>query len=617
MNNTEKISFKKLTVQSLPEMWSFQIIAAIAMSIPVIIVKELIGLVINSSGSAFTSANLTDFILSWRFPVFLLLGIVLVIIFIIMEIFAQILLTGDIIDGNKARVRDEVWKSLKAIPSFKNPAGIFIILFIFIAVPLCGIGFSISLTRTLYIPNFIMEVVLKTPLYAAIYFIVILALFVMGFRYIFCIHAILLDKQSPQEALKTSKTLIHKNRGAFIKTMLKDMAIIVLITIAVAIIFRALPENRLTKAAAELPINYKIDHNRILKGTLSETDVKVVMYRFRCLLTVLMGSYLLSITSLLTGAYLMLKLTKLYKEYTTGPLLQFPERPRKSRYSRKVLQIIAVFILLIGVSGFFAIFHNTFLDRKAPVNIIAHRAGGTMASENSLEGLQAAIEHNCYGSEIDVQRTKDGYYIINHDTTFKRLTGVDKTPGEMTLAEVMELRIQDTTGNGKLLKVATFEEMLDIIKNREILFIELKGESADQRTADDLIKIIREKKCEKDVAFISLNYDIINYIETNYPEFDTGTLFFIGLGDITRLNCDMLIMEEEIATDTRINLIHNANKKAMVWTVNTPEGMYRFLNSQIDGIITDEVILSEETQIKLNSRNDLQVIQDKFSNVWD
>ena len=534
-----------------------------------------------------------------------------------MEIFAQILLTDDIIDGNKARVRDEVWKSLKAIPSFKNPAGIFIILFIFIAVPLCGIGFSISLTRTLYIPNFIMEVVLKTPLYATIYFIVILALFVMGFRYIFCIHAILLDKQSPQEALKTSKELIHKNRGAFIKTMLKDMAIIVLITIAVAIIFRALPENRLTKAAAELPINYKIDHNLILKGTISDTDARVIMYRFRCLLTVLMGSYLLSITSLLTGAYLMLKLTKLYKEYTTGPLLQFPERPRKSRYSRKVLQIIAVFILLIGVSGFFAIFHNTFLDRKAPVNIIAHRAGGTMASENSLEGLQAAIEHNCYGSEIDVQRTKDGYYIINHDTTFKRLTGVDKTPGEMTLAEVMELRIQDTTGNGKLLKVATFEEMLDIIKNREILFIELKGESADQRTADDLIKIIREKKCEKDVAFISLNYDIINYIETNYPEFDTGTLFFIGLGDITKLNCDMLIMEEEIATDTRINLIHNANKKAMVWTVNTPEGMYRFLNSQIDGIITDEVILSEETQIKLNNRNDLQVIQDKFSNVWD
>ena len=159
--------------------------------------------------------------------------------------------------------------------------------------------------------------------------------------------------------------------------------------------------------------------------------------------------------------------------------------------------------------------------------------------------------------------------------------------------------------------------MLDVIKGKEKLFIELKGESADQKTADDLIAIIRERNCENDVAFISLNYSIINYIETNYPEFETGTLFFIGVGDVTQLNCDLLIMEEEIATDTRINLIHNAGKKAVVWTVNTSEGMYRFLDSKIDAIITDEVILSEETQAKLDNRNDLQVIQDKCGDFWD
>ncbi|MBQ1506350.1 MAG: hypothetical protein IIZ48_06225, partial [Erysipelotrichales bacterium] len=123
--------------------------------------------------------------------------------------------------------------------------------------------------------------------------------------------------------------------------------------------------------------------------------------------------------------------------------------------------------------------------------------------------------------------------------------------------------------------------------------------------------------CENDVVFISLDYDVINYIETNYPEYETGTLFFIGLGDLSKLNCDLLIMEEEIATDTRIDAIHRSGKKAGVWTVNTPEGMYRFLDSKIDMIITDEITLAETTQLQLDNRTDLEVIQDKFRNFWD
>ena len=617
MDNTKTIRFRSLIFQSLPEMWSFQIITAIVMSIPVFIVKELIGIVINSSGSAFTSANFMDFILSWRFPIFLILGIVLIIIFIIMEIFAQIFLTNDILKGNRAMVKDEIIKSFKSIPSFRNTAGILIFLFIFLAVPLCGIGFSISLTRTLYIPNFIMDVVEATPLYAVLYSVVILALFFMGFRYIFSLHAILLDKQTPSEAMKTSKDIIQKHRGQFIKEIFKDFIIIFLLIFLVALIFRAIPENLLTDAAATLPQGQKIYPEMILNKTITETDRNILFYRFLCSLTVLMSGYLISITTFLSASYLMLKITKLYRDYTTEPQKMYPERPKKSRYFLKIIQILLVFVIVIVLSVVIAVIFNSEFDRKEPVNIIAHRAGGTMASENSLEGLYAAIEHDCYGSEIDVQRTKDNYYIINHDTTFKRLTGVDKMPKDMTLEEVMELRIRDTTGNGNLVKVATFEEMLVVIKGKEKLFIELKGESADQKTADDLIAIIRERNCENDVAFISLNYSIINYIETNYPEFETGTLFFIGVGDVTQLNCDLLIMEEEIATDTRINLIHNAGKKAVVWTVNTSEGMYRFLDSKIDAIITDEVILSEETQAKLDNRNDLQVIQDKLGDFWD
>ena len=256
---------------------------------------------------------------------------------------------------------------------------------------------------------------------------------------------------------------------------------------------------------------------------------------------------------------------------------------------------------------------TSLFDKRNSVKIVAHRAGGVMAPENSLEGLKCAIEHECYGSETDAQRTADGEYIINHDDSFKRLTGVDRMPGEMTLDEIRKLTITDPV-TGKQANVPTVEEMLDIIKGREKLFLELKGRSADKKMVDDLVRLIREKNCVQDVILISLKYSVIDYAKAAYPEFETGILIFGGIGDVSRLNCDIIIMEEEMASDRRISQIHANGKRAFVWTVNTEGGLYRAMRSECDGIITDKVELAQSVQKKVESRSDLQRLRDQF---WD
>ena len=45
--------------------------------------------------------------------------------------------------------------------------------------------------------------------------------------------------------------------------------------------------------------------------------------------------------------------------------------------------------------------------------------------------------------------------------------------------------------------------------------------------------------------------------------------------------------------------------------------MYRFLDSGVDAVITDEIRLAHETQQKLDARSDLQVIQDKLAGIWE
>ena len=105
-------------------------------------------------------------------------------------------------------------------------------------------------------------------------------------------------------------------------------------------------------------------------------------------------------------------------------------------------------------------------------------------------------------------------------------------------------------------------------------------------------------------------------IVKEYPEFETGTMFFAGVGDVSRLNCDLLIMEEEFATNNHVNQIHNAGKEAIVWTINTEASMYHFLDSVIDGVITDDIELAEMVQKQLDERSDVRILQDKLSGLF-
>ena len=610
------VSFRRLVFRSLPEVWSFQFFAGVTLTISMFLFKEAVGLIAGLGGSALTSADMRGLFLSWRGPVLLVLGVLMIMWLVVLEVMGQICMADDILSGHKTGVRRSLTRGFSSLKRFKSISGVLILLYIFIAVPLCGVGFSISISRNFYIPNFIFEVIASRTSLKIVYAAGIVLLLVLGFRSMFAVHGILLDGKTPKEARRSSIRIIKDHGWDLVKRMLVFFILSGLISLAAILLFRAIPDLLLEKRGADLPRQYTVGLFEKTGEEITELDSKVLSYRIASALTILMGGYLYSNVVLLLGSYLALKLTRLYREYTEGPRREYPDRPIRYSYLTKVFTLILVFILVFALSVTLGLFFDLFMADE-PVRIVAHRAGGNMEAENSLEGLETAIEHGCYGSEIDVQRTADGYYIINHDTTFKRLAGVDRKPGDMTLEEIMELRLTDSTGAGRELKPVTIEEMLDVIKGREKLFIELKGVSADSRTVDDLVRIIREKDCVDDVAFISLNYDVINYAETNYPEFETGVLFYIGIGNVSRLNCDILLMEEEIATVTRVNMVHEAGKKAMVWTVNRETDLYRFLDRSVDGVITDEVVLAEKVQKDLDDRSDFRVMEDMLKDFWN
>ncbi len=614
MGNKKMVSFGRLAFQALPEMWSFQFFAGIVLTVLSYPLKKLISAAASTAGGAVTTANMRALLLSWRLPVIIVLGAVLVFVSVAVELFAMIHLTDDILKGEPVGVRKEIVKGFRSLFQFFTPAGVITLLFIFIAVPLCGVGFSVGLTRSLYIPNFIMDVILARPLYFAGYAAAILALAWTGCRTGFAVHGVLFDGLTPGEARRQSAAIVRKNGIRLFFSFVRFALAMLGILFAVYILVEGIPEVLLGKAGENMPSRYVLDV--LESGEWSDTDRAVAYYRVLCAFAVMFGAYLYSIVALLGGSYFMLSFSRWYLRFTGRDSGLWPERPKKRRYIRKVVQMLLFGLVIAAMAAACGLFYNLLFEREEPVKLVAHRTGGYMASENSIEGLYMAMDHGCYASETDIQRTADGHYVINHDNDFRRLTGDPRAPKDMTLEEIKELRIKDTTGSGKELPVVTIEEMLDVIKGKIILFIELKGDTADRQMVDDIVQIVRGHDCVEDVALISLNYDIISYAETNYPEFLTGTLFFAGLGNMAGLNCDLIMIEEELASGGLIPQIHAAGKQAVIWTVNKETSLETFLDSEADAVITDDILLAEKVQARLDARTYLEVMKDKLGDVW-
>lgn len=73
---------------------------------------------------------------------------------------------------------------------------------------------------------------------------------------------------------------------------------------------------------------------------------------------------------------------------------------------------------------------------KGSTRFIAHRGLSSQAPENTIKAFQLAGESGFWGAETDIRKTKDGYFILMHDDTLKRMCGIDRTPGDMTLQEI-------------------------------------------------------------------------------------------------------------------------------------------------------------------------------------
>ena len=226
------------------------------------------------------------------------------------------------------------------------------------------------------------------------------------------------------------------------------------------------------------------------------------------------------------------------------------------------------------------------------MKIIAHRNETPGCPENSIASLEYSAQEGIYAVECDVRRTGDGQYVIYHDETTQRLTGVDKLISEMNLAEMKE--ILKSVGR----EVITLDELTAGYTKKTPILLHVK-----ERTAwPDLIE--KFERAKEMFIFGVESIEMLNAVKTFMPK--ERLLAFMPRMDMYREFIEngigIIRLWEQWLNEITPDMVHEAGAEQvwiMCWTKEkgmdgTPESLDMLTKMNADGALISDVKMATD-----------------------
>lgn len=235
---------------------------------------------------------------------------------------------------------------------------------------------------------------------------------------------------------------------------------------------------------------------------------------------------------------------------------------------------------------------NTIKIENKNVRMIAHRGASGLETENTCAAFVAAGNRSFWGIETDVHVTKDGKYVIIHDDTAKRVSGVDKVVEKSTLEELQAIPLYDMQEGGFRtdLKMPTLAEYLSVCKRYEKKAVLEFKNRLEYKHIVNIVNLIKEMEYLEQVIFISFDWDNLMDLRDILPEHPVQ--FLTG-------KVDDELLEKLIAHKIELDAWHNCLTKEIVdklhkngrivncWTVDEPDIAKKMIELGVDCITTD------------------------------
>jgi glycerophosphoryl diester phosphodiesterase len=245
---------------------------------------------------------------------------------------------------------------------------------------------------------------------------------------------------------------------------------------------------------------------------------------------------------------------------------------------------------------------SSWFDGPTP-RVLAHRGLALDVPENTTASFLAAIAAGAAYVETDVHATRDGVAVVSHDPDLSRVAGRDVSVGDLTLAEVRQVRL----GDGY--EMPTLEEALvafpDTRFNVDVKVAEAVGPT---------VEAVKRARAEDRVLVTSFDQRIRSRVHAGLPGAATSAsswgvvgVVVLGVVPVTALRrrllalvlrgCGAVQVPEKqgplrIVTRRRVRDLAAIGVETHVWTVNDPVAMRRLLDLGVHGLVSDRADLA-------------------------
>ena len=190
--------------------------------------------------------------------------------------------------------------------------------------------------------------------------------------------------------------------------------------------------------------------------------------------------------------------------------------------------------------------------------------------------------------ELDVHTSRDGYLIVMHNASVDKTTNGSGYIKDLTL---QELKMLDA---GKGEKIPTLQEVIDCVKGRCGLYIELKGEHTEQ----PVVELVRRNAMQDTVIIASFDANKVRKVKELAPELITSVLVsdknadWVAIAKKAKADCIHFCWERypsphKLLTEEVMNRASTNGLKVIIWHEERPEEIREIIKRDIYGICSN------------------------------
>lgn len=185
--------------------------------------------------------------------------------------------------------------------------------------------------------------------------------------------------------------------------------------------------------------------------------------------------------------------------------------------------MVVVNLLIFGILPMPSVTEKGIATADDPIYLTAHRGVNAQAPENTLPAFRLAIEKGFYSAETDVHLTKDGIWVVSHNSNIKNWYNGNVEIEDSTYEELLKYRVKAGPGflkYGKL-QIPTLEEFLDLFVGTACRpQIEIKTRGDDYKGIDALVRMVHDKGLGEQALIISFDLGQLRYIRSIDPDME-------------------------------------------------------------------------------------------------